>query len=245
MAAGRTYYEVRQALGDMGLDDAALARYGIRLLKLGMLFPLETGIVRDFARGLEEIVVVEEKRPFLEPFIRDALYDQAERPRVVGKRDEQGRALFPAYGELDADLLLPLLIDRLARRIPREQIDKRAAFLRNRRDLPVLPLIAGPGRHAHSLLLLGLPAQPLDRRARWLAGGRRDRLPRPGPLDGPQHAGPGAYGRRGRAVGRHRALHRDAAPVPEHRRRHLLPLRLAGRPPGDRRRHQHHLQDLV
>jgi indolepyruvate ferredoxin oxidoreductase len=144
VAAGKVYYEVRQALGDMGLDDAALARYGVRLLKIGMLFPLEPEIVRTFARGLEEIVVVEEKRAFLEPFVRDALYDQIDRPRVVGKRDEQGRALLPSYGELDADLLVPVLAGRLTRRIPREAIEGRAAFLRARRELPVLPLAPDP-----------------------------------------------------------------------------------------------------
>ncbi|MFL5802260.1 MAG: indolepyruvate ferredoxin oxidoreductase family protein, partial [Roseiflexaceae bacterium] len=157
VAAGKVYYELRQALGDMGLDDAALARYGVRLLKIGMLFPLEPGIVRAFARGLEEIVVVEEKRPFLEPFIRDALYDLADRPRVVGKRDELGRTLLPAYGELDADLLVPLLLDRLAQRIPREAIELRAAFLRARRELPVLPLTTGTTATRQAYFCSGCP----------------------------------------------------------------------------------------
>jgi indolepyruvate ferredoxin oxidoreductase len=142
-AAGKTYYEVRQALADLGLDDAALDRYGIRLLQVGMLFPLAPEVVRQFALGLEEIVIVEEKRALLELFIRDALYHLAERPRVVGKRDEQERPCIPADGELDADRLAPVLAARLAHRIPPEVLAGRLAFLRAQRDIPVLALAAG------------------------------------------------------------------------------------------------------
>ena len=92
-SAGKAYYDLRQALADLGLDDAALRRYGIRLLKLGMLYPLERGIVREFARGLEEMLVIEEKRGFVELLLREALYDLPDRPRIVGKRDESGQIL--------------------------------------------------------------------------------------------------------------------------------------------------------
>ena len=84
---------MRQALAELGLDDAALRRYGIRILKMGMLFPMEPRIVREFARGLEEILVVEEKRAFLEMFAKDILYGMPDRPRIVGKRDEEDRPL--------------------------------------------------------------------------------------------------------------------------------------------------------
>ena len=97
-AAGKTYYELRQALADLGLDDAALERYGVRLLQIGMVFPLEPQIIHSFAQGLEELLVVEEKRAFLELFVRDILYDRADRPRVLGKHDEQGRPLIPPGG---------------------------------------------------------------------------------------------------------------------------------------------------
>src|SRR3990172_5474134 len=69
-AAGKKYYDLREALFELGLDDAALRRYGIRLLKIGMLFPMEPSIVREFAQGLEELLVIEEKRPFIELFVR-------------------------------------------------------------------------------------------------------------------------------------------------------------------------------
>jgi indolepyruvate ferredoxin oxidoreductase len=124
-AAGKTYFDVRQALGELGLDDAALARHGIRLLKVGMLFPMEPGIVRDFARGLEEILVVEEKRPFLELFARDALYASADRPRIVGKRDEEDRPLLSPVGELDSDAIARAIARRLARKVRIDSVEAR------------------------------------------------------------------------------------------------------------------------
>jgi indolepyruvate ferredoxin oxidoreductase len=118
LSAGRTYREVRQAVADLGLaSDAALRDAGIRLVRLGMIYPLEPGIARAAARGVEEIFVVEEKRSFVERFLREYLYDQAERPRVVGKRDERDAPLIPADGELSADRLRPLLARRLERRL--------------------------------------------------------------------------------------------------------------------------------
>jgi indolepyruvate ferredoxin oxidoreductase len=157
VAAGKAYYEVRQALADMGLDEAALARYGVRVLQIGMVFPLEREIVRTFAQGLEEIVVVEEKRAFLELFVRDALYDLADRPRIVGKRDEQGHTLLPSHGELDADRLAPLLAERLTRRIPREVVDSRLARLRAQNDQPVMMLSAGPAVARQPYFCSGCP----------------------------------------------------------------------------------------
>src|SRR2546422_10692680 len=85
-AAGKTYYDLREALRELGLDDEALRRYGIRLLQVGLLWPMEAMIVREFARGLEELFVVEEKRSFVETFIRDVLYNQSDRPRIVARR---------------------------------------------------------------------------------------------------------------------------------------------------------------
>ena len=113
VAAGRTFQELRQALGDLGLDDDALRRFGIRLLRLGMVWPLEPEIVRRFAGGLDEILVLDEKRAFIELFLRDILYGRAGAPRVVGKTDEQGRRLVPADGELSADRIAAVVADRL------------------------------------------------------------------------------------------------------------------------------------
>ena len=123
VAAGKTYYDVREALLNLGLDDAALAQYGIRLLKIGMLYPMEPQIVTEFARGLEEILVIEEKRAFIELFIRDALYNLTERPRIYGKRDESGGFLVRGDYELDADEITDLLVKRLQTHVPQAMLD--------------------------------------------------------------------------------------------------------------------------
>ena len=136
VAPGKTYYDLREALTELGLDNAALRQYGIRLLKLEMLFPMEPGTVREFARGLEEILVVEEKRAFCEMFMRDILYNQAERPRVVGKSDENGRPLVPADSELDADRIAQIVAARLERRVHLDSITARVALLEALRQRP-------------------------------------------------------------------------------------------------------------
>ena len=116
VAGGKTWYDLRQALRDLGLDDAELQRRGIALLKIGMLYPLEPRIVADFARGLDEIVVVEDKRPWLELFIKDILYaaPDGSRPRIVGKADDSGAPLLPLHGELSPDVIARALGRRLA-----------------------------------------------------------------------------------------------------------------------------------
>ncbi|MFQ5830577.1 MAG: indolepyruvate ferredoxin oxidoreductase family protein, partial [Candidatus Methylomirabilia bacterium] len=141
-AAGKTYYDLREALSELGLDDDALRRHGIRLLKIGMLFPMEPGIIREFARGLEELVVIEEKRPFVELFIRDILYNQTERPRVVGKRDERGQILVRSNSELDADSIAQIVAPRLAQRLSLESITARVALLEALRDRPTAVTLA-------------------------------------------------------------------------------------------------------
>src|SRR6059036_3903507 len=135
-APGKTYYDLREALRELGLDDTTLRHYGIRLLKLGMLFPMEPTTIREFARGLRELLVIEEKRAFCELFIRDVLYNDAERPRILGKSDLEGRPLVPADAELDADRIAQIVATRLERRIPRESITARVALLGALRERP-------------------------------------------------------------------------------------------------------------
>src|SRR5262249_19585663 len=119
-----------------GLDDDALRRCGIRLLQLRMLFPIEPGIVRQFARGLGELLVVEEKRSFVELFIRDILIDEKTHPRVLGKRDEHGQTLVPADGELDADRIALILGRRLEQRLALPALTAHVALLEALRDRP-------------------------------------------------------------------------------------------------------------
>ena len=105
VAAGHTFLDVLAALRRLGIGEDSLAASPVRLLRVGMPWPLEETTVREFADGLKEILVVEEKRSFLEAAIRDVLYGGPVQPAVTGKRDADGSELVPAYGELDADLI--------------------------------------------------------------------------------------------------------------------------------------------
>ena len=139
MTAGKTYNDLRQAFLEMGLDDDALRHYGIRILKMGMLFPMEPTIVREFAEGLEEIFVIEEKRPFLEMFAKQVLYGRANAPRIVGKFDEEEKELLPHYGEFESDIIVRALLKRLGRKTRIESAEnwiKRLDEIHARTKLP-------------------------------------------------------------------------------------------------------------
>lgn len=90
IASGKAYNDTRQALHDLGLDEAACRRAGIRLHKVGVVWPLEATITREFATGLQEILVIEEKRQVIEYQLKEELYNWRPdvRPNVLGKFDE-------------------------------------------------------------------------------------------------------------------------------------------------------------
>jgi indolepyruvate ferredoxin oxidoreductase len=116
VAAGSTYLDVRQALDRLGLTPDIARGRGIRLLRLGMVFPLDPATVAEFAEGLDEIIVVEEKRSFIEAAIKDVLYGRPGAPAVHGKYDAGGQVLLRADGDLGADAIADALSARLATR---------------------------------------------------------------------------------------------------------------------------------
>jgi indolepyruvate ferredoxin oxidoreductase len=206
VAAGRTFVEVRHALRRLGLGDAELHAGGVRLVKLGMIFPLDRELIRQAATGVQEVLVIEEKRSFVELFVRDALYGTANAPAIAGKRDGDDRPLVPIDGELNADRLLPILAGRLRSRVQIREPGRCAAR---------------PPRH----ILQRMPAQPLYHRHQWLPGGRRSGLPRDGHVDGSRRGQLHADGRRGCSVDRTSPVYPGRALRPECRRRYLLPFR--------------------
>lgn len=101
LTTGKSYLDLRRALQELDIDEAEAARLGIRLYKVAMSWPLEPSGVRAFAKGLEQVIVVEEKRGLMEDQLTSILYPLPDRPQVVGKKDENGRWLFPSAGRLD------------------------------------------------------------------------------------------------------------------------------------------------
>ncbi|HSL74709.1 MAG TPA: indolepyruvate ferredoxin oxidoreductase family protein [Ilumatobacteraceae bacterium] len=117
-ACGQTFHETREALRLLGLGtDDDLRDAGIRLFQLLMPVPLDPGQAREFADGLDEVLVVEEKNPTLEQLLKAAFYDGSHHPRVLGRRDEHGERLVPGDGTLDVDRLLTPLHSRLRDRL--------------------------------------------------------------------------------------------------------------------------------
>ncbi len=159
LTAGKSYLDTRQALEDLGIDEAVARDIGLRLYKVGMTWPLEANGVRSFAQGLEEILVVEEKRQLLEYQLKEELYNWRDdvRPRVVGKFDDTGewsnphRAghgdwLLPATYELNPTQIARAIASRIGKYFaghPIEQrVRERIAFLESREA--VLKISAKP-----------------------------------------------------------------------------------------------------
>jgi indolepyruvate ferredoxin oxidoreductase len=162
ITAGKSYLDTRQALADLGIDEDAARDIGLRLYKIGMTWPLESDGVHEFARGLDEIIVVEEKRQVLEYALKEELYNlpDGERPRVVGKFDDtgewsdkarsgQGDWLLPATYELSPAQIARAIASRISHYCaghPVEQrVKERIAFLEAKElVLKAIPAKANP-----------------------------------------------------------------------------------------------------
>ncbi len=135
VATGKTYLDVVQALDDLGIGAAEARALGLRLLKVAMPWPLEPATLAGFADGLDQIMVVEEKRAVMESQIKEQLYNRPadRRPRVIGKFDEAGRPVLPSAGELTPARIARAFAGRIAA-LPmaadlKARIDDRLKFL--------------------------------------------------------------------------------------------------------------------
>ena len=117
VTAGKSYLDVMQALEDLGIDEAYAKEIGLSVYKVGMTWPLEPEGVRRFAEGMEEILVVEEKRALIEEQLKEQLYNlRADlRPRVFGKFDENGEWIMPTFYELTPGLIARAIAKRIER----------------------------------------------------------------------------------------------------------------------------------
>ncbi|WP_332860637.1 indolepyruvate ferredoxin oxidoreductase family protein [Janthinobacterium svalbardensis] len=138
ITAGKSYLDTRQALADLGIDEQTASDIGIRLYKIGMTWPLEADGVHEFAKGLDEILVVEEKRQILEYALKEELYNlkDGERPRVVGKFDDTGEWsnqkgtghgdwLLPATYELNPAMIARAIASRISRYYAGHPVEQR------------------------------------------------------------------------------------------------------------------------
>ncbi len=113
LASGTTYSVVLRALEDLGIDEPAMDALGIRLIRIAMPFPLDRDTLIELTGDLAEVLVVEDKTPFLEGQLKQALYGSGCTPRIVGRRDENGRPLLTARGSLGAEEVAQALAARI------------------------------------------------------------------------------------------------------------------------------------
>jgi indolepyruvate ferredoxin oxidoreductase len=160
IASGKSYVDVLEALEELGIDEAMAAQVGLRLFKVAMIWPLEPEGVREFAQGLDEILVVEEKRQVVEYQLKEQLYNWRDdvRPRVIGKFDDKGEWVAPRGEWLlppKADFSVAQVARVIAGRITRLNLDQhtrdliraRLAFL-EAKDAVLMKAVTTPFRPA-------------------------------------------------------------------------------------------------
>lgn len=111
LGVGKAYTDVRQALKLIGFaDEQALAAIGVRIIKIGQVWPLETALVKTLLKNVPAVLVVEGKYPYLEDSLKSLLYGK-DAPDIEGRRTRHGKELFPTVGEISCDMIVRALID--------------------------------------------------------------------------------------------------------------------------------------
>ena len=130
ITSGKSYGDVRQALFDLGITDDVAAEIGLRLYKVGMPWPLEPENAHDFVEGLEEILIVEEKREFIENQLKQQIFNwpPSKRPIIVGKYDEDGKVLLRLESDLTVGMVARVIAQRIARFYTSPRIDEALKF---------------------------------------------------------------------------------------------------------------------
>ncbi len=148
VTTGKSYLDVLQALEYLGLDEAACADIGIRVYKVGMTWPLEPQGIARFAQGLEDIIVVEEKRAFIERQMKEQFFNWpaswGARPSIVGKYDEAGEWILPSTGELTPATIAGVIGRRIQRFFNNESITQRLQWMSEKEAELALPRAAFP-----------------------------------------------------------------------------------------------------
>jgi indolepyruvate ferredoxin oxidoreductase len=114
VTAGKAHHDFMEVLRRLQISPQTLAAHGVRIYKLGLTYPVEPTRMHEFARGLKELLVIEEKGPVVEEQLRSMFYNAPARPAIVGKHDAHGRPLVPATGELRPSRLIELVAHWLA-----------------------------------------------------------------------------------------------------------------------------------
>ncbi|OSZ70892.1 indolepyruvate ferredoxin oxidoreductase [Sphingomonas sp. IBVSS1] len=133
VSTGKAFADTMEALAELGIDERVAASIGLKVYKVGMPWPLEPDGIRSFAEGLEEVLVIEEKREFIEHQLKWQLYNwrEAVRPVVVGKHDESGEWLLSPDNELSPGVIAHVIAARIQRIHDTDRIRATLAFFRD------------------------------------------------------------------------------------------------------------------
>jgi hypothetical protein len=226
ITAGKSYVDTRQALADLGIDEQAARDIGLRLYKVGMTWPLDSEGVHEFARGLDEILVVEEKRQVLEYALKEELYNlpDGERPRVVGKFDDTGEWsnknrtghgdwLLPGTYELNPAQIARAIASRISHYCAGHPVasacKERIAFL-EAKELVLKAFRPRPIRKPTASRISARAARTTARpRCRKARAPGRHRLPLHGAVDGPRNLDLHPHGRGRHDLDRPGSVHHE------------------------------------
>ncbi len=130
ITSGKSYGDVRQALIELGITADVAKKIGLRLYKVGMTWPLEPQGVQEFVEGLEEILIVEEKREMIEYQLKQQIYnwDHKKRPVVVGKYDENDNKLLPLENDQSVGLVARVIAQRIKRFYHNDKVEAAIRF---------------------------------------------------------------------------------------------------------------------
>ncbi|NVK42602.1 MAG: indolepyruvate ferredoxin oxidoreductase family protein, partial [Oceanospirillaceae bacterium] len=126
VTAGKSYLDTLEALEDLGIDEKQRDALGLSVFKVAVTWPLEETLLREFAASVDELIVLEESRPFLETQLKNVLYDMPaeQRPRVMGKCDFDGREQLPSNGELTPALISRVLVNWFSQHLSSESMHR-------------------------------------------------------------------------------------------------------------------------
>ena len=129
ITTGKSYLDTRSALDELNLSDTDCQRLSVRLYKVGMTWPMEPQGLQKFARGLDLIILVEEKRGLMEGQVKEMLYGEANAPRIIGKHDERGQPMFLSSGALDPNQIAQVIGHRILSHMADDKLVNRVAAI--------------------------------------------------------------------------------------------------------------------
>lgn len=147
VTTGKSWLDVEQALGDLGIHEKEIEEIGLSVYKVACPWPLEPEGLVEFAVGLDEILVIEEKRSLIEDQVAKILYGMEAHPMLVGKEDEEGEMLLPSDGELTPALVARAIASRLKLRDLSDKVMEGISVAEAREDgnaMPAAPVTRSP-----------------------------------------------------------------------------------------------------